>query len=152
MNALIKLNHVLAVLGRSLRSPFLLLIRVYWGWQFFLTGKGKLGDLSRPTQYFTQLHIPAPHVNAIVVSLTECVGGLLLLLGLGSRFITSIFIVEMTVAYLTSEKEAVHSIFSDPDKFTGASPFLFLFAAAIVFIFGPGRVSLDCLIFKEKGQ
>jgi hypothetical protein len=25
-----------------LQSPLLLAIRLYWGWQFFLTGKGKL--------------------------------------------------------------------------------------------------------------
>ena len=145
-----KLNHLLAAIGRGLQSVLLLAIRLYWGWQFFQTGKGKLSDLSRPTQYFASLHIPAPHLSAIVCSLTECFGGLLLFLGLGTRFITLIFVFEMAVAYLTSEKEALRAIFSDPDKFTGASPFLFLFAALIVFIFGPGRISVDAILFKGE--
>jgi len=152
MKLITPLHRILAGTGRALRSFFLLLIRIYWGWQFFLTGKGKLSNLSRPTQYFAQLHIPAPHLSAIVVSLTECVGGLLLILGLGSRFISLIFVFEMVVAYLTSEQEALHAIFSDPDKFVSASPFLFLLAALIVFIFGPGRIALDALIYKDKGE
>jgi putative oxidoreductase len=147
-----KLNARLASVGGCFESILLLLVRLTWGWQFFLTGRGKLGDLSRPTQYFAQLHIPAPHLNAIVVSVTECLGGLLLLLGLGSRFIAPIFIFEMIVAYATSEQEAVHAIFSDPDKFLGATPFLFLFASVIVFVFGPGRLSLDALIFKKPAS
>ena len=85
------------------------------------------------------------------MSVTECFGGLLLILGLGSRFITLIFVFEMIVAYVTSEQEALHAFFSDPDKFVAASPFLFLYAALIVFIFGPGRISIDALIFKDKG-
>jgi len=152
MKLITTLHRILAAVGRALRSPFLLLVRIYWGWQFFLTGKGKLSDLSRPTQYFAQLHIPAPHLSAIVVSVTECVGGLLLILGLGCRFITLVFIFEMIVAYVSSEQEALHAIFSDPDKFVGASPFLFLFAALIVFIFGPGRLALDALLHQDKGE
>lgn len=146
-----RLNHGLAALGCWLRSPLLLAIRLYWGWQFFLTGKGKLLNLSRPTAFFARLNIPFPHLSAIIVGSTECFGGLLLLLGLGSRFITPIFIFQMAVAYATSEQEAVHSLFSDPDKFVSAAPFLFLFASVIIFVFGPGRLSLDALIFKTGG-
>ena len=56
----------------------------------------------------------------------------------------------MSVAYLTAEREALNSFFSDPDKFTGATPFLFLFAALIVFAFGPGKIALDALVFRDK--
>jgi putative oxidoreductase len=56
----------------------------------------------------------------------------------------------MCIAYLTADHEAVTSIFSDPDKFTGADPFLFLFAAVLVFCFGPGKFALDTLVFREK--
>lgn len=147
-----RINHSLAAVGDHLRSPLLLAIRLYWGWQFFLTGKGKLADLSRPTAYFASLHIPAPHLNAIVVGVTECFGGLLLLLGLGSRFFATLFIAEMLVAYATSEQEAVHAIFTDSDKFVSAAPFLFLFASVIVFAFGPGRYSLDALLSRKSAS
>ncbi len=52
----------------------------------------------------------------------------------------------MTVAYITGDREALLSIFSDPDKFSAAAPFTYLMASLIVLIFGPGRYSLDCLI------
>jgi len=152
MSSLDKLNRLLATIGGAFQSLLLLLIRLFWGWQFFLTGKGKLADLSRPTQYFARLHIPAPHLNAVLVGWTETVGGLLLLLGLGTRFITPIFILEMIVAYATSEKEAVHAIFSNPDKFLAADPFLFLFASVIVFAFGPGKISADAIIFGTRKE
>ena len=55
------------LLGRTamyLADPFLLGIRLYWGWQFFETGKGKLSDISAPTAFFTELGLPFPQMNA----------------------------------------------------------------------------------------
>ncbi len=54
----------------------------------------------------------------------------------------------LTVAYITTESEAIRSIFTDPDKFTSAAPFLFLFAVVIVFVCGPGAFSVDALLAK----
>ena len=144
-----KLNHFLALLAGWLRSPFLLIIRLYWGWEFFQTGKGKLMNLERTTNFFASLNIPAPKLNAIMAGSVECVGGLLLLVGLGGRIVPLPLIFTMIVAYATSEKEAIHALTSDPDKFVSAAPFLFLLAAVIIFIFGPGRLSLDALINKQ---
>jgi putative oxidoreductase len=137
---------MLARIESYFQSPFLLLIRLYWGWSFFQTGKGKLLDLSKPTDYFTSLHIPFPHANAVLVGCVECFGGLLLLLGLGSRLITIPLIINMIVAYLAADMDKVKNIFNDPDKFVTADPFLFLLASVIIFSFGPGLFSLDALI------
>jgi uncharacterized membrane protein YphA (DoxX/SURF4 family) len=52
----------------------------------------------------------------------------------------------MIVAYLTADFETVSGIFSDPDKFVKADPFPFLLNALIVFVFGPGRFSVDALL------
>ena len=52
-----------------LQSLLLLVIRLYWGWGFFLTGKGKLIDLQRPTEYFQSLGIPFPHAQAILADI-----------------------------------------------------------------------------------
>jgi putative oxidoreductase len=81
---------------------------------------------------------------------TECVGGGLLLLGLGSRFASPALIFVMLTAYATADWEVLRGIFSDPDKFLGADPFLFLAASILVFVFGPGRFALDALIFKPR--
>lgn len=143
-----KLYRGLIAIGNALRSLVLLIIRLFWGWQFFLTGKGKLMDLSKPTQYFDSLGIPFPHAQAILVACTECFGGLLLLVGLASRLVSVPLIILLTVAYITTGSEAIRSIFTEPDKFTSAAPFLFLFAVVIVFVCGPGAFSLDALLAK----
>ena len=133
------------------RSPFLLIIRLYWGWQFFLTGKGKLMNLDRTAAFFTSLHIPAPKLNAIMAGSTECFGGLLLLIGLGSRIATVPLIFTMIVAYLTAEPDKVKNIFSNPDAFVSSAEFLFMLASIIVLLFGPGAFSVDALIRKMRG-
>ncbi len=129
-----------------LQSPLLLAIRLYWGWQFFQTGKGKLMNLNRTAGFFQSLNIPHPHLNAVMAGCTECFGGLCLLLGFGSRILTIPLIFTMSIAYVTAESDALHAIFSDPDKFVSAAPFEFMFAAIIVLVFGPGKFSLDWLL------
>src|ERR1700729_328757 len=51
-----------------LRSPFLLAVRLYWGWQFVQTGWGKLHSLAKVTDFFTSLNIPFPALNAHFVA------------------------------------------------------------------------------------
>ncbi len=147
-NLVEKLYRLLISVAHWLRSPFLLLVRLYWGWQYFVAGKGKLENLPKTTEFFESLHIPAPHLQAIIASSIECFGGLLLLVGFASRVVSIPLMAVMTVAYLTADLERVQGIFSDPDKFVASDEFLFLFAATIIFIFGPGLFSVDGLIGK----
>jgi putative oxidoreductase len=132
-----------------LQSLLLLVIRLYWGWEFFLAGKGKLMDLEKPAAYFQSLGIPFPHAQAMLAGATECFGGLLLLAGLCSRLISIPLTILLTVAYLTADLDAVKTIFSDPDTFLKAAEFLFLFAVVLVFAFGPGKFSIDWLIKRK---
>ena len=150
MTLINKLHELLGKVGHFLRSPVLLVIRLYWGWHFMGTGWGKWHNIGKVTEYFASLNIPAPHVNAIMAASTELVGGTLLLLGLFSRFASLALIGVMCVAYGTAEKEALSAIFSNPDKFLGADPFLFLYASILVFAFGPGQFSVDALNGREK--
>lgn len=139
-------------LASCLQSPLLLAIRLYWGWQFFVSGRGHLMNLDKTTAFFTDLHIPMPRLNAIAAGSVECAGGILLLLGLFARPVAVPLIATMVVAYLTAESEALHAIFDDPDKFVSASPFLFMLAALIVLAFGPGKFSLDALLFRKPAS
>jgi putative oxidoreductase len=147
-----KLDGLLTTIGGWLQPVLLLIIRGWWGWSFFLTGKGKLMNLDKTAEFFGSLNIPAPKLNAIVASSVECGGGLLLLLGLAARLASVPLMFTMFVAYATADHEALHAIFSDTDKFTGATPFLFLLACLIVFAFGPGKLSLDYLLFKKAAK
>ncbi|QMV18893.1 DoxX family membrane protein [Granulicella sp. 5B5] len=132
-----------------LQSPMLLVVRLYWGFQLAQNGWGKLHHLSRITDYFQSLNIPFPGINAPFVSGLELVGGILLMLGLGSRPIALLIAGDMLVAYYAADHDALVSVFSDPGKFYVADPYTFLFAALMVLIFGAGYLSLDALIAKK---
>lgn len=144
-----KLERLLATVGGYLQPVLLLILRGWWGWSFFLTGKGKLLNLEKPTAFFAELGIPAPKLNAILAGSVECFGGLLLLLGLCSRPAAFALAFTMGVAYCTAHRPQLLGLFKDPDGFTEATPFLFLLTALLVFAFGPGKLSLDALIFKR---
>jgi putative oxidoreductase len=129
-----------------LASPFLLLIRLYWGWQFAQSGWGKLHRLPQVVDYFASLNIPFPAFNAPFIAWLEVVGGVLLFLGLASRPIALLLTVDMSVAYLAAESAALRAILSDPGKFYNADSFTFLFASLIILIFGPGKIALDTVL------
>jgi len=151
VRSLQKLYEMFVRAASGLESPFLLIVRLYWGWQFIETGWGKLGALGRVTGYFASLGIPAPALNAAFISGLEFAGGILLAAGLGSRFIAFLLTADMAVAYWLGDHAALLSFFSDPDKFAAAAPFTFLMASLIVLIFGPGKLALDALIAKRFG-
>ena len=130
----------------GLQAPFLLLVRLYWGWQFMVTGWGKLHSLPKVTAFFASLGIPFPGLNAPFVAGLEFAGGLLLILGLASRPVALLLTADMLVAFLTADREALFSVLRDPDKFYAAAPYTFLFASVIVLLFGAGALSLDRIL------
>src|SRR6202047_756012 len=69
----------------TLQSPFLLVVRLYWGWQLSQNGWGKLHNLPHVTEFFASLGLPAPSFTATFVASFEFVGGILLAIGLLSR-------------------------------------------------------------------
>jgi putative oxidoreductase len=152
MNRLIKLHSAVALLLSRLQSPFLLAVRLYWGWQFTQTGWGKLHNIAKITAFFTSLNIPFPAFNAHFIAGLEFFGGILLILGLGTRLVGLLMAANMFVAYWTADREALGSIFSDPGKFYAADPFTFLLASLIVLIFGAGYLSLDHLLAKRMKE
>ena len=149
MKKLLELYMKFAAWVSYLQSPFLLVVRLYWGWQLVQSGWGKLHHLDKVTDFFTSLNLPAPGVTAHFVSGLEFFGGLLLILGLGSRLIGLILSVNMLVAYWTADRDALFAVFSDPGKFYNADPYTFLFASAMVLVFGAGLFSVDALLKKR---
>ena len=145
----IKAYGLLVKCGGMLQSPLLLVMRLYWGWSFFQTGKGKLLHHADTADFFQSLNIPLPDLNAWMAGGVECFGGLCLLAGFASRLVAAPLSITMIVAYLTADNEALKNIFSDTDKFTSATPFLFLLAAVLVLAFGPGAFSVDRLLARK---
>jgi putative oxidoreductase len=135
-----------SALANRAQCALLLFIRLYWGWQFAQTGWGKLHHPDRVAQFFATLHLPAPGTTALFVAMVEFVGGILFALGIGSRAVSLVLFINMTVAYWTADREAFTSFFSAPDKFYAADPYTFWFAALLILIFGPGWIAVDTLL------
>lgn len=133
------------VIGNFLQSPLLLIIRLYWGYQLAITGLGKFLHLGNTADYFHTLGIPFPFLNAILAGSTEMIGGILLFLGLFSRIAAIPVLFVMAVAYATANHDSLIALFTqfDPDPFFKESPFLFAYAALLIFCFGPGKLSID---------
>jgi putative oxidoreductase len=138
-----------AALVSSLKSPFLLIVRLYWGWQFAQSGWGKLHHIEKITSFFMSLNIPFPATSAHFIAGLEFVGGILLILGLGSRLIGLLLSFNMLVAYWTADREALFSVLSDPGKFYVADAYTFLFASAMILVFGAGLFSIDALLARR---
>jgi len=143
-----KLVAVYVKVTSHLQAPVLAALRIYFGWQLFLTGKGKFAHMPNVVEFFTSLGIPFPALNAHFVAGVELVGGILLIAGLAARFAALPIAISMSVAYLTADMDAVKSIFSNPDAFVQAAPFPFLVTALVVLAFGSGVISLDALVAK----
>ena len=96
----------------------------------------------------TTLSLPMPHETALMVSLVEFVGGILFAAGIGSRLVSLILFVNMTVAYLSVPDDRVNfsHILSNPSDFYNATPYTYWFAALLILILGPGLFALDTLI------
>ena len=152
LSRLASAHATLCSLAEKLCSPLLLFVRIYWGWQFVQTGLGKLRNQAKVVDFFTSLNIPFPAFNAHFVSGLEFFGGMLLILGLFSRPVAFLLSGSMFVAFWTAEHDALFSIFSDPEKFYKADAYTFLFAAVMIFCFGPGNFALDALIARKYRQ
>ncbi len=146
INKLTGLHDRFFALVSLLQSPFLLLVRLYWGWQLIESGWGKLHNLEKVTEFFTSLNLPMPAQMAAFISCVEFFGGLFLAIGLFSRMTALVLTINMIMAYVTADREALLSFFSDPDKFSAAAPYVFLVASLIILIFGPGKFCVDYLL------
>lgn len=138
------------VQGENFLGHFLLLIiRLYWGGLFVVTGVGKLMNIDHVASYFASLNLPAPLFFAYVIGIIELLGGVSLFIGLFSRLFSIVLAVLLIAAYATAHQEALINFFVNPNLFFMQQPFLFLYATLIVLCFGPGFISIDYWIEKK---
>ncbi len=116
--------------------------RLIVGYTFMLTGWGKLQNLPKITEYFTELGIPYPHILTPFVAGAECFGGLFLILGFLTRISGGALAVVMIVATVSAKMADIHSL-EDLFGFEEATYFAIFFWLAIA---GAGKVSLDYLL------
>jgi len=125
-----------------------LFARLSIGWVFLWAGYGKLGNLGQVIGYFESLGIPFASMQAPFVALIEMIGGLALILGVGTRLFSFLLANTMIVALLTAHIEDI-KVFSVVFK-------IYEFVYILVFLFlifkGAGSISLDNLIIKKYNK
>lgn len=90
--------------------------------------------------FFGGLGIPMPGVMAPFISSLELGGGILLVLGLGTRLFGALFAATMLTAIATAFKW----------KFAGAELESLLLASSLALVFmGAGKYSLDAMLMKK---
>ncbi|HEY4184297.1 MAG TPA: DoxX family protein [Polyangia bacterium] len=117
------------------------LARITLGSIFIGTGWGKLNNIASTVEYFASLHIPAPAFQARLAAGTEFFGGILVLLGLGTRLVVLPMAFTMVVAILTARREAIDGV----TTLLGFEEWTYIVMFVWLALAGPGPLSLDAL-------
>ena len=124
------------------------LARVTVGLVFIGTGWGKLHSIPDVTSFFADLGIPAPGFNARLTAATEFFGGLLVLLGLGTRLASLPLAFTMVIAILTAKRASIDGI----TTLVGFEEWSYLVFFIWIALAGAGPLSLDALIGRIRGR
>lgn len=116
-----------------------LLARITVGWVFLWAGWGKLLALPQVIENFRDWNIPYPELLAPFVSGVEFVCGILLVVGLFTRFAAAPLIVVMIVAIKSVLWEQVDSL----ESLLGLVEFAYLSIFVWLCVAGAGAISLD---------
>jgi putative oxidoreductase len=129
------------------RAAFLgpLLARLTVGLAFVESGWGKVHNLEKVTEYFTELGIPAPGFQAVFVSYVELICGSLVLVGLLTRFAALPLIGTMVVALITAKASEISGV----SDLIGTIEFTYAVLLAGLVLMGAGKASLDQLILSR---
>lgn len=122
-----------------------LLLRLTLGIVFISSGWGKLNDLDKVTEFFTELGIVAPKLNAVVVACTECFGGVAVLFGLATRLSALPLAFTMVVALVTVLLPDSASVV----ELVASSEFAYLVMFLSLVTTGPGRWSVDHIVLRR---
>jgi putative oxidoreductase len=125
-----------------------LAVRITVGVVFLGTGWTKLHNLPAITKNFTALGIPAPEILTPFVSGVEFFGGVLLLIGLLTRFAAVPLMIVMVVAILSARLADITSF----EDFLGIEEVAYFVMFAWLAIAGPGPVSVDHFVLKASGR
>jgi putative oxidoreductase len=127
--------------------------RLVIGLAFYQAGSGKFRHFENVVGFFDSLGIPFPAFNAGLVASMETVGGIMLILGLFTRFFASGLSITMVVALLTADTADFLSSWSSASESspTDIAAFTFLLFLLWLVFYGAGKLSLDAVLRKALG-
>ncbi len=139
----------------KLESSGTLIIRVILGIimlahgyvKIFVYGFGGVGAA------FTNMGIPLAHLLGPLVAVLEFLGGLILVLGFLTRWVSLLFVIEFLVAIFKVHIPQGFFIGKGPDgnfHYGFEFPLLLLFLFISFVITGPGKYSIDYILSKGK--
>jgi len=140
-----------------------LAIRLMAGGVFLSEGLLKFAFANQGIGRFTKLGMPLPGVLAPAIALLEIGGGALLITGLGTRLLSTPFIIEMVVAILSTKVSLFFGTSPLPKPpappFTGwwavlhesRSDYAQLLCCVFLLVSGPGPWSLDAVLQRWRG-
>jgi putative oxidoreductase len=150
LSRLISLFNSLAVTLQPLAA---LLTRLVIGWTFVGTGSGKWKNFDHTVEFFRSIGIPAPSANAAFIATLELVGGICLILGLGTRIVAALLSCTMVVAILTADWADFKGAFGGGQKdLLDVTPVPFLLFLLWLIAFGAGAISVDRWLANRKAS
>jgi len=142
---IIKTAKIFSKLKSALEDFPLLFMRLTLAYGFYVPAKMKINNINDIASWFESLGIPLPGFNAYLAAGTEAFGVVLLTLGLGTRIITLPLMITMAVAIFTVHYQNGFNAGDNGFEI----PLYYLIMLFTLFVFGPGRLSLDFLIRKK---
>lgn len=146
MSKLLALRTKLLAVAEKLRPLAPTLARFTIGWVFIASGWKELHDMASVIDYFKDLGIPFPEIQAPFSSGTQLVAGVAIMLGLLTRLAAVPLTIVMTVAITVAKKNEIvnglSSVFAFPE-------YLYIVILIFLILEGPGPLSLDRLLEKK---
>lgn len=126
----------------KLKDVHLLAVRLILAYGFFNPALMKWQNINSIVDWFRDLGIPLPGLNAYLAASTEMAGVVLLTLGLASRIISIplifIMIVAIVTVHLGNGFEAGNNGFE--------IPLYYILLLLVILVYGAGKISIDNII------
>ena len=121
-------------------------VRLMMGFVLAFSGYQKLtGGIGGVASFFGQVGIPLPDVMAPFITALELVGGIMLLLGLFTRWLGLLYVCEFIVA-------AFWVVIPARGLATGRLELMMLAGAVMLVLAGAGKASLDEMLAKRRAE
>lgn len=127
-----------------------LLLRLLVGWVFLTEGIQKfLFPAALGVGRFAKIGIPYPHITAPFVGVVEIACGMLLMIGLVTRFAAIPLLIDISVAIATTKLPMLLHQGFWPAMHEGRTDFCMVLGLIAILCLGPGRLSCDTRRFMD---